>query len=507
MNLLGTSAKKRVLRDIDNESVSTKRLKVGAEPDSYEFPESGGNQGDVLVLQQPSGELIFEAQGGVDPAQIDHDLLLNSGVLTHATIDSYLDQPVKISSDVSFNSLTAVDVDVRGIASLEQDSMSRNQTTSGFPDGTEGFQFSITEPTEFTAVGLQVEHLGAAGVRTFRIWRVADQTVVLTTDIGSVYPIVNGRYKHTLDPSIVLPLGTYRVGIDNLAKRNSTNQTGFLNPNLLPVFGVYRSGSVGYPDVLSSQNIPLSGYLYFRQPPETQGTLTAQNVVIGSAGDVYTLPPQSGYPGQLLKLEPDGQTLGWGSVGLYSQYQPVTCAGWATGDPDPGPTSLTLLGTATSKGSLFLPANILKEGDSLHAKISGSIISEAKNQELTLRVVGYGFDYLTNNPVTWYFHEADFIEVNEVKTQNAFDFVIDMQVRQLGIFGTSAGIVYSSSQLSYNQTNMAVPGAIWTSNHLESDMNLSGTNSQITLDITAAWSEGAATNLLTVESIVITKTF
>lgn len=647
--------------EVTTDVLNAKRVRIGEAPTIYTLPEEKGNQGDVLV-EQGDGSVIWEPQAEIDPSQIDHNLILNRGTLEHATIDSYLDQAVTTSADVSFNSLTAIDIDCVGTSPPEQDSMSRNQSSSGFAETTEGFQFSLTEPAEITAVGLQVEHLGDPGVRPFRIWRVSDQSVVLTSAIGSTYPIVNGRYKRTLVPSVVLPLGTYRVGIDhNGGKRNSTSQAGFLNANLLPVFGCFRLSGTGYPTSLSSQNLPYTGYLYFRQPLEVQGTLTARNVVIGktpgeaytlpserglvnqilktnangtvrwvdspfdqnlNTGDSarfaqvitgsiqgvgsgvsgervtildelsvgtpgsdtggiiiqtnntgfpdfgfniggtpalricstspsngffqisnnantrqlqwdgngfrfreglrvnqtltigaltpatqYTLPAQTGYPGQLLKLGSDGQTLGWDTVGKYAQFETTVCNGHAAPTPTPPPTSMTLNATAASKGSLYFPANILKQGDCIHTRISGEILSEVKSEELTLQIVARGTDQ-NDVPITRILHTTSFVQIDEVKTPSPFEWEVDLMVRSIGTASLDNGEVYSNSQFTYTRTlGSSSDGVIWNSNTITPSIGLSGPTSDWTLDILASWGQGSALNVLTVYMVTITKTF
>ena len=230
-------------------------------------------------------------------------------------------------------------------------------------------------------------------------------------------------------------------------------------------------------------------------------------LVLGNANPLtnYILPTTRGFPGQVLKLGEDGQTVGWDTVGKYSQYQTVDCNGWA-GPPAPGPTSMTLSGAAASKGSLYLPPDVLKEGDCIHIRVSGTIFSEGKNEEVELRVVANGTD-VAGFPVTRDLHSTTFIDLAEVKNNNPFEWEVDLQVRSTGIAGLDNGLIYSNSQFSYTKAATEEGGKMWNSNGATTDIGLAGPTNDWTLDVLGEWQFGSAANLLSVQMMTFTKTF
>jgi hypothetical protein len=498
--------------------------------------------------------LQFHGNGAIAtlPGDIDHQTLANVGTLTHSTIDSYLDQGVKTSDSPTFGSVrTGLIVgpvvngnetvyifdDLRvGNPGTATGGLIIQTNNTGAPD----FAMNIggTPALRICAQGSDDGFFATGGNQSQRIeWDSSgfiftnelrlDQGLsigfanpttnytlpavrglanqILKTDAGGIVTWEDSPFDQSLDKSDSVSF--YRV--DAPVHSVSLNNEDAIALSATTPAGV---GSEKMTILHSATGFPNTNIMSFTKdsietlvPLETKAVECEGPLTIGVPAVNYIMPTARGFPGQVLKLGEDGQTVGWDTVGKYSQYQTVDCNGWA-GPPAPGPTSMTLSGAAASKGSLYLPPDVLKEGDCIHIRVSGTIFSEGKNEEVELRVVANGTD-VAGFPVTRDLHSTTFIDLAEVKNNNPFEWEVDLQVRSTGIAGLDNGLIYSNSQFSYTKAATEEGGKMWNSNGATTDIGLAGPTNDWTLDVLAEWQFGSAANLLSVQMMTFTKTF
>jgi len=197
-------------------------------------------------------------------------------------------------------------------------------------------------------------------------------------------------------------------------------------------------------------------------------------------GTAYKLPAARGQYEQVLRTDQSGN-VSWSSPGKYCKtdaFQTLTNSVAET----------SMIGTG--QGNLTLAQ--VNAGDNYHVKISGTIATESKLDEIAFRIdVG-------NEEV----FETTFINLAEVKSNNAFELEVDVTARTSG----ANAEWYSSGVFLYSANNGAGEndGKQWIS---EKSVVSAGLVFPATIDLTAQWTIASVDNILIVKQVIITKTF
>lgn len=387
------------------------------------------------------------------PGDINHQSLANVGVLDHATIDSYLDQGVKTTDNVVFNDaeLKSVEIENWKISQQGGDLLLEDGEYKAALGG-----HVPNTPTTF-CIWSNFNSDIAGGFRNYRSrGSLSAPGACQDGDITDVHRV----YVH--NGSDYANAASYRFRA--LGNQTTGNSGSYMDIELHP------QGSVGRP----------TAYYEFRTD--------AFNLGLPASG--YALPTTRGYPGQVLKLGEDGQTVDWDTVGKYSQITEVTAVNTVV-------RTLLTPASAMAKGSLLIPANVLKVGDSMHIRISGIIdTAESKNEEVDLNLTS------TSTAGEVILHETTFIDLNEIKEgPYPFEWEVDLVVKE--ITGATSSI-YCNSQFSYTTKLEANAGKIWNANSEVSTLNL--TLDQ-TLGLWAQWNNANPSNLIRMKMCTMTKTF
>lgn len=207
------------------------------------------------------------------------------------------------------------------------------------------------------------------------------------------------------------------------------------------------------------------------------GTTYNSSLLTGSitANRNYTLPDKSG----TIALTSDIPTTT--NYGLFAQSGNST--------PITGTTVETTLING-GVGTLSVPANAFKVGDSFRA-VFGGVVTAANNQTIRIRVKTGSVLLLDSGaqPITNI-------------TNNVYTLNIDFTVRQLGAAGTAS--IVSLGSFHYNKTtNGTVEGfGFNTINNTTFDTTISNT-----LNVTVQWGSNNATNNIYSDIFVLNKTY
>jgi len=178
--------------------------------------------------------------------------------------------------------------------------------------------------------------------------------------------------------------------------------------------------------------------------------------------------------GTSITLAPKG--LSTNAYGLFSQ----TADGVTLGN--------TLVETSivgSGVGSLSIPANGFKVGDSFHAKIGG-LISTQPNHEITIRAKSGSTVLETTGIITL-----------ELATNQPWELELDFTIRSIGATGeikTNGNFVYNRDTGSYIGKALG-------------DTEIFDTTVTNTLDITAEWGQEDASDSIVVQQLILYKTF
>jgi hypothetical protein len=151
-----------------------------------------------------------------------------------------------------------------------------------------------------------------------------------------------------------------------------------------------------------------------------------------------------------------------------------------------------------SVGSLFVPANSFKVGDSFHVNLSG-VISSLNNQSMAIRIQSNGgvvfFPELTSTLAITALTLA-------ATTNKFFDLVITFTIRAIG--GRGAAKILTSGQFTYSKNaSSAFEGADFT--YLNEDTF--DTTIDNTLDITAQFTTASTSNTIYSELFTLQKIY
>ena len=178
--------------------------------------------------------------------------------------------------------------------------------------------------------------------------------------------------------------------------------------------------------------------------------------------------------GTRIELTPTGPYVN--TYGLFSQ----TADG-----PSVGNTLVETSIVGTGVGSLTVPANFFKVGDSFHAKIGG-LISTQPNHEITIRAKS-GSTVL----------ETTGIIILELATNQPWELELDFTIRSIG----ATGEIKTNGNFVYNRDTNVYVGTVL------GDVEVLDTTVPNTLDITAEWGQEDTSDSIVVKQLILTKTF
>lgn len=175
-----------------------------------------------------------------------------------------------------------------------------------------------------------------------------------------------------------------------------------------------------------------------------------------------------------ITLTPRG--LATNAYGLFSQ----TADG-----PSVGNTLVETSIVGTGVGSLTVPANFFKVGDSFHAKIGG-LISTQNNNVITVRAKSGSTVLETTGIITL-----------ELATNQPWELELDFTIRAIG----ATGEIKTNGNFVYNRDTNVYVGTVL------GDVEVLDTTVPNTLDITAEWGQEDTSDSIVVQQLILTKTF
>lgn len=174
-------------------------------------------------------------------------------------------------------------------------------------------------------------------------------------------------------------------------------------------------------------------------------------------------------------------TIPTASYGLYAQTNLSTIVVNTT-------VETTIIGSGV--GTLSVPANAFKVGDSFIAKMCG-LMSCLNNANLTIAISSNGIDIVTIplfNLVT--------------ATNKIWDLVIDFTIAQIGGVGVADMHINGTFSYSKQSNNEFVANNFLTTNLATFDTTIANT-----LDITATWGAASTSNSIQSQNFNLTKIF
>jgi hypothetical protein len=198
------------------------------------------------------------------------------------------------------------------------------------------------------------------------------------------------------------------------------------------------------------------------------------------AGTAYKLPSSRGQYEQILRTDQNGN-VSWSSPGKFCKTDAFQTLSNST-------VETSMIGNGPGNKTLAQ----VNAGDNYHFKISGTIQTESKLDEVAFRI----------NVGTVEVFESTFINLAEVKVDNAFELEVDLTART----GGTTPQWYSSGVFVYSANNGAGEGdgRMWIS---ETNVVSTELLFPVSIDFSAQWSVQALNNILIVKQVVMTKTF
>ena len=178
--------------------------------------------------------------------------------------------------------------------------------------------------------------------------------------------------------------------------------------------------------------------------------------------------------GTLITLAPKG--LATNAYGLFSQ---------TVDGPSVGNTLVETSIVGSGVGSLTVPANFFKVGDSFHTKIGG-LISTQPNHEITIRAKSGSTVLETTGIITL-----------ELATNQPWELELDFTIRSIG----ATGVIKTNGNFVYNRDTGSYIGKSL------GDTEVLDTTVANTLDITAQWGQEDASDSIVVQQLILYKTF
>lgn len=178
--------------------------------------------------------------------------------------------------------------------------------------------------------------------------------------------------------------------------------------------------------------------------------------------------------GTKIGLTPRG--LATNAYGLFSQI--------ADG-PSVGNTLIETSIIGSGIGSLTVPANTFKVGDSYHLKIGG-LISTQNNHKLTIKAKADGVVLESTGLITL-----------ELSTNQPWELELDFTIRSIG----TTGEVKTNGNFIYNRNTGSYIGVAL------GDTQIFDTTISNTLDITVEWDQEDASDSIIAQQLLLYKTF
>lgn len=172
------------------------------------------------------------------------------------------------------------------------------------------------------------------------------------------------------------------------------------------------------------------------------------------------------------------------SIKILPKYNPGLYSQTADG-PSVGNTLVETSIVGSGVGSLSIPANSFKVGDSYHAKIGG-LISTQNNHEITIRAKSGNIVLETTGIITL-----------ELATNQPWELELDFTIRAIGVSGeikTNGNFIYNRDTGTYTGKALG-------------DIEVFDTTISNTLDITAEWGQEDSNDSILVQQFILYKTF
>jgi len=155
-----------------------------------------------------------------------------------------------------------------------------------FPACTVGWKFSISIPIKITSVTSGIATWGGGGTtRTYRLWD-ADENVLINEIISNSDPVINSMYNHSLSLPVLLPIGTYVIGIDRVAN-DILNPDVTLNYPITLLEQAYNTGS-GYPLFGEYVTTAIDGFFFYQAMTSTMD-VTNNSIIIPASSNQLVL--------------------------------------------------------------------------------------------------------------------------------------------------------------------------------------------------------------------------
>lgn len=172
------------------------------------------------------------------------------------------------------------------------------------------------------------------------------------------------------------------------------------------------------------------------------------------------------------------------SIQLPFRYNPGLYTQIVDG-PTVGNTLVETSVVGAGIGSLTIPANGFKVGDSFHAKIGG-LITTQPNHTITIRAKSGSTVLETTGVVTL-----------DLATNQPWELELDFTIRSIG----ATGVIKTNGNFIYNRDTGSYIGLAL------GDTEVFDTTVSNTLDITVEWGQEDVTDSITVQQFILYKTF
>lgn len=139
----------------------------------------------------------------------------------------------------------------------------------------------------------------------------------------------------------------------------------------------------------------------------------------------------------------------------------------------------------SGQGSLAVPANMFKVGDSFHAKIGGNI-SAQNGDQITIKIKSGAIVLATTGLITL-----------SPATDNGWECELDFTITAIGVSGN----VKTNGNFEYNRDTGTLEGVVFN------DMEALDTTGSNMLDITAEWAQEKTQDKIKSTIFILRKTF
>ena len=228
--------------------------------------------------------------------------------------------------------------------------------------------------------------------------------------------------------------------------------------------------------IRSDRTVDLNGnFLLFKNGANNIINLSNANVI--TFNNAYSFPTADGTSGQVLKTDGSGNiSFGLATSGLFAQTSDSATVTNTT-------TETTIVGTGV--GTLSVPANGFRVGDSFHAKVGG-VISTLNNHEITVRIKTGAIVLASTGLISL-----------EATTSLGWELELDFTVATIG----AGGSICTNGNFAYNRNTGSLEGFVFQ------DVQPLNTTIPNTLDITVEWNQANASDEIYSSNFVLYQTF